>query len=228
LATEDPLAGYLGEEVNFEHLIYYAGYASAIFLCWGLGPLFAFPMIANLAFDISLMMFDIPGWILRWMMVGYGFAIFIWVLALAGTFTRSTFVALTCLEVAIVISKLWTPVQVAGVGSDFWTNVCTTIFDIWLASILIAVLFIAVKSSLVARLQSRRPDLLTNPRKRFTLPIGIWAGVIVIPGYLSAYLSDDFLNNRYKMAAQLLVWGWVAFELPSYITHWRLKRQYFD
>jgi hypothetical protein len=214
--------------VNLEHFIYYAGYAAAIFLSWGLGRLFAVPTVLNLAFDLCVSILDFPGWIFRWIMVTYGLAMFVWVLALAGVFTRSMFVALTCLEVTVVVSKLWAPIQVAGVGSDFWTGICTTIYDIWLVSIFVAVASVAMKSSIIAKLRGKRVDLLTNPRKRFILPIGIWAAIIVIPGYLSAYVPDTLLDNRYKIAAQALVWGWVAFELPSYITHKRLMRKYCD
>ena len=158
------------------------------------------------------------------MALTYGLAMFVWVLVLSGAFTRTTFFALTFLDVLIVISRLWAPMQSATTGPGMWMTISEVVYDIWLASIVIVVCSVALKSTLVAKLRGHRVDILTNPKKRFVLPIGVWAAMVALPTYLQNYLPDSVLENRFRIAGQILVWGWVALELPFYLSHKRLMR----
>jgi hypothetical protein len=221
--------GYVREnQVDVPLSIYYAGYLLAILLCRKLGKLFFIPMLLNLAFDIALAVDLFAGWDVRWVIVAYGFGIFVWVLALSESFTRSMMLTLTCFEVVIVIGRMWSPLHLAGTGPDFWNAVSTSVYDVWLASILVVVVSVVVKSTIVAQHQDRRIDVISNPKKRFLLPIGAWAAIIVVPPYLEHQLPQSVLDNRYEIAGMVLVWGWVALEFPFFLMYRRLRKRYLS
>jgi hypothetical protein len=210
-----------------ESFSYYIGFLIAVILCWKLGRLFWMPMLLDAAFDLSLSLVTFSGATLRWLALCYGMGIFVWVLALSQSFTRSMMLLLTCFEIVIVLGRMWEPLHMAGSGPDFWNAVSTSVYDVWLASILVVVLSVIVKSAVLAVREGKRIDLITNPKKRFLLPIGAWAAIILLPTFFPAgSLSDFWSVNRYKISAQVLVWGWVALEFPFFLFYRKLKKQY--
>ena len=211
--------------MTLQVVIYYVGFAAAILLCRGLGRLFFYPMLLNVGFNISLNLGLFGGWDVRWLIVAYGFGIFLWVLALTGAWNRTLFVGLLLLDLAVIMNGLWPVITVAGNGVQFWNYTSTAIIDVWMISILVVVLSTVVKSTLIARFKGKFVDLLTNPKKRFVLPIGAWACIIESAKYLPSFLPSSVVANRFDIAAQVLVWGWVGLELPFLLTHRRLKRQ---
>jgi hypothetical protein len=212
--------------VIWEQVIYYIGFAAAIWLCWGLGRIFTVPMVLDLFFDAAMSLGAFAHGDTRWVLAVYGFGVFLWVLALSGALAKHMVVTLLLLELGVVLNGLWVPLRTAGIGADFWDLASSRIVDVWMVSILVVVLSTVFKSTVGARLRHMRADLLTNPRKRFLLPIGAWALMILLPSYLPPDIAQFLAQDRYRIAGQLLVWGWVAFELPFYITHRRLMRQY--
>jgi hypothetical protein len=209
-----------------QRFIYYAGFIAALALCRGLGPVFFYPMLVDLAFDICGMLGWFSGWDSRWLMVSYGLALLIWVLFLVGSLTKPTFIAVLMVDIGTFFWRIVPQFQLSGSGQDFWNLASTGINEIWMVSIFVIVASMAVRSTVVARFQGRRADLLTNPRKRFLLPIGVWAGLPPLLSYLEPWLSASLVEDRFTIASHLLVWGWVALELPAYISHKRLMKQY--
>ena len=206
-------------------VVYYVGFVCAILLCRGLGNLFFVPMLLDLGFDVCLYLNAFKGWDVRWLIVVYGFGVLVWVLALSGAPSRPVFLVLLLADIGTVLYGLAQPMTLIGSGQPFWNAVSSSVSNVWLMSVLVVIGSLALKSSLIAKLRGRRVDLLTNPKKRFLLPIGVWAAIIVLPSYFQDYVSDAFLAFRYKTAALALVWGWVALELPFYIVHKRLMRE---
>jgi hypothetical protein len=214
--------------LDWSLIVYYIGYAIAFFLCWGLGPIFRAPMLLNGLFNVALTLGLMRGWDIRIVIAVHGFAFFVWMLALTQTLNGSVFVFVLLLDLAVVFHGLWPDIQVAGTGPTFWNVMSTQIIEVWMTSIFALTVSVVFRSSILAKLKERRVDLLTNPRKRFLIPICAWAGMISLPPWFPNILPKPVIDNRFAIAVQLLVWGWVAFELPSYITHRRLMRQYDD
>ena len=204
----------------------YVGYIAAILLCWGLGPIFRVPMLLNLGFNLCLTSGLLYGWDIRAVIALHGFAFFIWVLALTQSIQRSTLVFLLLFDLVIVFQRILPDMQTAGIGQDFWNALSTHIIEVWMASIFALSASTIFKSSLLAKWQGRRVDVLTNPRKRFIIPICAWSGIIAITPWLGSVLPESVIENRFAIAAELLVWGWVAFEFPFFMLHRRIRRIY--
>ncbi|HEY3294011.1 MAG TPA: hypothetical protein VGL38_01080 [bacterium] len=211
--------------MGFETLLYYAGFLIALALCWGLGPIFFYPMLADVAFDVAGNVGLFTGWDVRWIVVSYGFGMLLWVLALAGALTKPTFIAVMLMDLGAIFYRIIPQFQMNGSGQDFWNLASTGINEIWMVSIFVIVASMAIRSSIIAKMQGRRVDLLTNPKKRFLLPVGAWAG---FPPFISCFehwLPSSLVDGRFMIAGQLMVWGWVALELPPYLTHKRLMKR---
>jgi hypothetical protein len=216
------------ESLNFELIVYYTGFVLAIALCRNLGPIFYVPMLFDMGFDIALNLGLLSGWDIRLVMVTYGFAVLLWVLALSGAFSKTTFVTLLLLDLTLIFTKILPSLQAAGTGQEFWNQTSTGIFNIWSLSIFVVVLSIVFRSTVWARLHGKFVDLLTNPRKRFLIPLGLWSGIITLGGQLESFLPEWFVERRFQISALALVWGWVAFELPFFLMHRRVKRRFED
>ncbi len=212
--------------VDPNSLVYYAGFVLAIYLCRSLGAIFFIPMLLDMAFNLALNFHLLEGWDIRLLMVGYGFAVFLWVLALSGAFNKTTFVAVLLLDLTLIYTEILPSMQAAGTGQDFWFKTSTGIVEVWLLSTFVVVSSIVIRSTLIAKIRGKFVDLLTNPKKRFLLPIGAWAGIILLSGQLRDYLPPWIVRHRFDIAAQILVWGWVALELPFFIMYHRVKRRY--
>jgi hypothetical protein len=209
-------------------IIYYIGFTLAILLCRSLGKIFFVPMLIDLGFNLALNFHLLAGWDIRIFMVTFCFGVFVWVLALSGAFNKTTFIAVLLADLVMVFVEILPSVQAAGTGQAFWNTTSTGIVDVWLLSVFVVICSMVFRSTVVAKVHSKFVDLLTNPKKRFLLPLGAWAGIIVLGGQLHDHLPAWFVHYRFDIAAQVMVWGWVALELPSFLAFHRLKRQYPD
>lgn len=205
---------------------YYVAFIAVIFLARGLGPLFFIPVVLDFVFELCLDWGLLSGWDVRLLIAGFEFAIFLWVLALAGNLRKSTFVVMLVLDLTVMINGMWPQIQAAGSGRDFWNNTSTSIMDVWQTSIVVVVVSMVVRSTIVAKAKREYVDILTNPKKRFLLPIGAWALIQELPIYLKPNVPLWLFDYRFHIAANVLVWGWVALELPFYLMYRRLKKQY--
>ena len=205
---------------------YYVAFIAAIFLARGLGPLFFVPLILDFAFELCLDFNVFSRWDIRLLVVAYEFGLFIWVLALAGNLRKSTFVVMLILDLAVLLNGVLPNLQATGTGQDFWNNTSTGILDVWQTSIAVIIVSMAVRSTVVARMKGEFVDILTNPKKRFLLPMGAWALLQEIPKYLRPIVPAWLFDYRFEISANVLVWGWVALELPFYLMYRRVKRQY--
>lgn len=212
--------------MDFVFVQYYAAFVLAIFLCYGLGRIFWVPMLLDLAFDVALKLNWLSGWDIRLLIVVHGFAFFLWVLYLAGTFDRATFVAVLLFDLTLVFIEILPDLQAVGTGQEFWNETSTGILDVWLLSILVVVLSVVLRSTLVAKMKGRFVDILTNPKKRFLLPIGAWTAFLTLLNHLEPWVPTWLYDYRFMIGAQILVWGWVAVELPFYLAYRRLRKQY--
>ena len=209
-------------------LVYYVGFALAIFLCRGLGTIFYVPMLIDMSFNLALNFGLLAGWDIRLLMVAFGFGIFLWVLALSGAFTKTTFIAVLLLDLTLVFTKILPDLQAAGTGRDFWNVTSTGIVDVWTLSTFVVVMSMVLRSTVVAKIRGKFVDILTNPKKRFLIPLGAWSGIIVLGGQLATFLPPWLSDHRFDIAAHVMVWGWVALELPYFITYQRLKKRYVE
>jgi hypothetical protein len=180
-------------------------------------------MLLNMGFNIALQTGLLTGWDIRWVIAGHGFLFFLWTAALAGIFDRTTVVVLLLLDFFAAYRGLAPQLQMAGTGGHFWDITSTSIIDVWLMSILVVSLSAIVKSSFFSKLERGYSELLVIPKRRFLIPIAMWASLIVLPNYLGDLVPDFVKHNRFKIAGLLLVWGWVAFELPFYIMYKRMN-----
>jgi hypothetical protein len=205
---------------------YYAAFIAVILLSRGLGPLFFVPLLLDLGFELCLMSGLLSGWDFRLLIVGYEFALFLWVLALAGNLRKSTFVVMLLLDLVVVFREMLPDIQATGTGQDFWNSTSTAILDVWQTSVIVVVVSMVVRSTIVAKLRGEYVDILTNPKKRFVLPIGAWALMQELPNYLHPWIPESLYDARFMIAANVLVWGWLALELPFYVMYRRMKKQY--
>ena len=208
--------------------LYYLGYALALWLCWNLGQVFRVPMLLNLAFDVCLKLGFFEGWDIRIVIVSYGLAFFFWVLALSQSLTKSTFAFVLLLDLVVAYKQMFPKLAMVGNGTQFWFHVSTDILQIWMASIATVVGSMLVRGTIVARLKGRRVDVWTNPKKRFQLPIGLWALTILFTAWFKPQLPPLLAQYRFLLAANLLVWGWALLELPHYLANRRLMREEED
>jgi len=205
---------------------YYVAFIAAILLARGLGPLFYVPLMIDFGFEICLDSGLLSGWDVRWLIAAYEFGIFVWVMALSGNLRKSTFVVMLVLDLAVIIDHMLPNVQTAGSGQEFWNTTSTAILDVWQTSVVVIVGSMIIRSTIVAKIRGQHVDILTNPKKRFLLPIGAWAFLQEVPNYLRPILPVWLFNLRFVISANALVWGWVALELPLYLMYRRLKKQY--
>jgi hypothetical protein len=210
----------------FELLTYYSAYGLAVYLVYDLGKIFWIPLLLDLLFDLSLSLGLLSGFDSRPLALTYEFLFFVWVLVLGGKLTNATFVAALLVDLGVIFNGIWQPIQMAGTGPEFWNTMSTTIMNVWMASTFVVVLSVVVQSTVIAKLRGRYVDILTNPKKRFLLPIGAHTALWLLPTYGKGYLPDFFIENGYRIAAYTLVWGWVAVEFPFYLMYRRMRKRY--
>jgi hypothetical protein len=212
--------------VGWEIAIYYFGYVIVLALCRGLGPVFFYPTLANVLFDVCLYLGFFSGWDVRWLIATYGCAVLVWVLVLTGVTSKPVFLALLALDATIILHGTWPLTQVAGTGQDFWNATSTSIFHVWLSSIAVVVWSGVFQSTIGAKLKGKSPDLLRNPRKRYVIPLGMWATISVGFYYIAPFIPEWLVERRFVIGGHCLVWAWIAFELPQYMMYKRLRRMY--
>ncbi len=212
--------------MNWEIAFYYTGYALALVLYRGLGKIFFVPMVINVLFNIALELRLFAGWDVRWIIVGYGFLFFVWICAMAGTFDKITVVALLGLELVTVYREILPTLAMSGTGADFWNQTSTSIFNVWMVLICGVSTSVVFRSSVVSKVVNGYSQLLAIPRKRFLIPVALWSGIIIVPTYFGNLVPDIIRENRFDIAACVLVWGWVAFEAPFYIMYRRMREHY--
>jgi hypothetical protein len=212
--------------LSFQLGQYYLAFIAVILLARGLGPLFYVPLLMDFAFEICLDTGLMSGWDIRLLIIAYEFGIFIWVMALAGNLRKSTFVVMLVVDLAVVINGMLPNIQASGTGQNFWNSTSTAILDVWQTSVIVVVGSMVIRSTVIAKLHGQYVDILTNPKKRFVLPIGAWALIQESLEYLKPIIPLWLYNHRFVIAANVLVWGWIALELPLYLMYRRLKKQY--
>jgi hypothetical protein len=183
-------------------------------------------MLADMTFDICLMCGLFSGWDARWLMVTHGFAVVAWVLALSGELNKATIMTILIMVVTTMIYRIMPEIQMSGTGWAFWNIMSVGIYEMCQISIFVLVASMAVRSTLLAKLRGYHIDILSNPKKRFLLPIGAWAVILPLFSALVAYLPMTVYENRYVIASHVLVWGWVVLELPYYVLRKRLRVKY--
>lgn len=210
--------------ITWDAVSIYSGYAIALFLCRGLGVLFFVPMVLNLIFDLCVRYGVMSGWDIRWVMASYGLLFFVWVLALSGIPNKVTFFVLALAELGSVFHGLAPELAAVGSGKAFWYGASTTILHVWFTSIFVVAGSAIIRGTIISVHDKGFVTLLTIPRQRFMVPIAMWSGMIMIPHYLHGIVPEWLYQNRFLIAGHLLVWGWVAFELPFYIIYKRIGR----
>ena len=179
-------------------------------------------MVLNAGFDVCLRFDVFAGWDVRWVMALYGLLFFLWVLALAGLPNKTVLVALALAEFGAILNSLAPSFASLGSGREFWNATSTAIVDVWLVSIFVTACSVVIRGTVISKIKRGYAELLIVPKQRFLVPIAIWSGVIMLPYYLQTFIPQWLLDNRFMIASQLLVWGWVAFELPFYIMYKRM------
>jgi hypothetical protein len=68
-------------------------------------------------------------------------------------------------------------------------------------------------------------DLIVNPRKRFLIPMGVWAFFIASTWTWFPGIGEWLEANKFHLGAASLVWGWAALEIKFYLQarYWRRK-----
>lgn len=212
--------------MQFEQLLYYSCYVIAILICRGLGPIFFVPMIADLGFDLLLSYNALSGWDIRILIMAYGMLWFLWVMVISKTLNRGLIVLLLLVDFTSIFRGVLPQLTAVGAGQMFWNSTATRILEVWMLSAAILVAAVIFRSTVAARFHGEFVDVLTNPRKRFLIPIGLHSAWIVASTYIRDFLPAVIYNHRYQIAAWILVGGWIALELPYYISYWRTKKRY--
>lgn len=213
--------------MDIQFIIYVVGYLLAIRLVWGMGPVFYIPMMLFILWDFALLGRLLSGWDIRALVLGYGAFVFAWILALSKGSTRlSPLLLVLLVDLAFVTEGILPQLEAAGTGQQFWNTTSTSILQVWYLTNSLLVLAVVFESTVVAKLRGKMVDLLINPRKRFLIPIGLWTGFDFIHITFSGVLPPWMHESGWKISSTVLVWGWVALELPFFIAYLRLKRQH--
>ena len=211
-------------DLNFA--IYCSMYVAAILICRGLGPIFFFPMIADLGFDLLLKSGGLSHWDIRYVIMAYGLLWFLWALVISRTLNRGVILLLLIVDFSSIFQGLLPHLTAVGAGTMFWHATATNIIEIWMLSTAVVIGAVLFKSTIVAKFRNEFVDVLTNPRKRFLIPMGLHSLWWVLPNYLYDVMPSYLLSHRYIIGSYILLGGWLALELPFYIKYRRLKKEY--
>lgn len=210
----------------FHSLLYYLGYCIALYLYKDMGRIFFVPMLLNLWFNL-LILFQVYRHVdFRWLVALHGMLWLIWILVLASENRKKLDITLAILLLvgSFVIGTLPQLRQKADAFKAM-IELCNNIWTVWFFSAFIVVFVVIVRSTIVARMKHEFIDILTNPRKRFLLPLGIQSALVGIAPLFEGALSPDIIRERFNIGSHIMVWGWVVLELPFYIMYERMKRQ---
>ena len=213
------------QPINFQYIQYCVGFVLAIGLCYRLGPIFYIPMILDLAFDLALQFGFLSGWDIRLLMVSYGFAVFVWVIMLSKGFRKLSPILIMAIDLAFVYQAVLPKLEMAGVGQPFWNATSTAIFTIWNISIFLLASSTVFMGSLWQKLRGGFVDALSNPRKRFLIPIALWTGFNVFHETFAGSIPPWMHHYGYKISSNMLVWGWVVLEMPFFLMERRFQKK---
>jgi hypothetical protein len=211
----------------FQTIIYYFGYCAALYLFKDMGRVFFVPMLLNMWFNLFIT-FEIYRQVdFRWFIALQGILWFIWVIVLANYLRRKLEITLVSFLLLIAfffgtLPQLLTEFKAFGDMVELGTRIWTA----WHFTSLILILVVVIRSTIIARIKGEFIDLITNPRKRFLIPLGLCSATIAVLPLLSGAVPEDIVIQRFNIASHVLVWTWVAFELPFYIMYERLKRHH--
>jgi hypothetical protein len=210
----------------FQTVIYYFGYCVALVLYKDMGRIFFLPMLLNLWFNLLITLKIYQQVDFRWLIAVHGMLWLVWVLAL-GRVTRSrteTVLALLLIVGAFIFGTLPNLTKPPGTYRGM-IELSTRIWTIWYFSAFVVVVAVFLRSTVIAKWKKEFVDILTNPRKRFLLPMGVCSGFIGLTPLLQGTVPEALIIERFNIGSHLLAWGWVVVELPFFITYERLKRQ---
>ena len=210
----------------FQTVIYYLGYCAALYLYKDMGRVFFVPMLANMWFNL-LITFEIYREVdFRWFIAVHGLFWLCWILILARPSISRFEIggSIILLVSAFFWGTLPRLMEEANALSAI-IELCTQIWTTWYFSGFLVVLVVVLRSTVVARYKKDFVDILTNPRKRFLIPLGLCSGMIGFTPLLGSVVPDTVLLQRFNIGSQLMVWGWVLLESPYFIMYERLRRQ---
>jgi hypothetical protein len=209
----------------FQTVIYYFGYCAALYLYKDMGRVFFMPMLMNMWFNL-LITFEIYREVdFRWVIAVYGILWFVWIMVLA-TPNRGKLEIVLALFLLLAAFFFGTLPHLLTEFDAFraMIDLATRIWTVWYFSSFFIVLVVVIRSTIIARIKGEFVDLLTNPRKRFLIPLGLCSGIIGVTPLLSGKIPEEIVLQRFNIGSHVLVWTWVALELPFYIMYERLKR----
>jgi len=211
--------------VAFQTVIYYFGYCAALVLYKDMGRIFFLPMLLNLWFNL-LITFKIYQHVdFRWLIAVHGLLWLVWVLVL-GRITRNRMEIILALLLLLASFFFGTLPNLMKLPETYkgMIDLSTRIWTIWYSSAFLVIVAIVIRGTIVASRKKEFVDILTNPRKRFLLPMGLCSGFIGLTPLLHGSLPETLIIERFNIGSYLLAWGWVIVELPFFIAYERMKR----
>jgi len=197
---------------------YYVGGITAVILCWNLGSIFYVPMLLNLALEVALGAGLANEFDIRQVVAVTGFLHALWVVVLADVF-KSWIEGVTVFVLISLAFVLGVYPSIVESTSDWSRSIelATLIIRTWMLVIVGVVTLVYVRSLLRTRGPWTLSELVVNPKRRFLIPLGLWALIIVIPLGPLPKLGTWLEENRFHLAGTTLVWGWVIFELKFFL-----------
>ena len=213
--------------MEFQTVLYYLGYCAALFLYKDMGRIFFIPMLLNLWFNLFITFKIYQQVDFRWLIAIHGVLWLIWVFFIASDDRRKfdTVLAILLILGAFLVGTLPYLTQKPDAFKAM-IELSTRIWTVWYFTAFLVVLTVIVRSTIVPKFQKRFIDILTNPRKRFLIPIGLCSGIIGITPFLEGTIPQEFVHYRFNIGSHFMVWGWIALETPFYIMYERLRRQH--
>ncbi|MCB9358268.1 MAG: hypothetical protein H6508_00050 [Calditrichaeota bacterium] len=205
-------------------IAYYVGGGLAIFLCWNLGAVFYVPMIMNLGLEVLLGTGVVRDLDIRHVVAVTGFLQALWVVVLSDVFRNwiegaTVFVLISLAFLVGIYPSVMEPTQ-------NWAQsilLATLIIRTWMYVIVGVVLVVITRSVLQPSSLGGLADMIVNPKKRFLLPLGFWAMIIVVPLEGIPVVGDWMGENRFHLAGTALVWGWVLLEIKFFVQSLRIR-----
>lgn len=205
---------------------YYLGAVVSLALCFGLGPLFYIPMILNIGVEVLLGSGLLQSMNLRMTFAIIGFLYALWA-CLIGNVFRSRYEAI--IVFTLIGFAFWYGIYPSLTEAtrdwDRWVELTTRILRVWSVVIVgvIGLVFARTYIDIVRRKGIN--DLIINPRKRFLIPMAVWATMIAMTWRWIPGIGEWVENNKFHLGSTALVWGWAALELKFFLQarYWRRK-----
>jgi len=206
---------------------YYLGGTIAAFLCWNLGWLYYVPIILGMVMDITLSSGLLNGIDFRQFTAISGFLYALWAVVLSDVFRdRVEGVATFALISLSFFFGIYPSLTETTSDPRRSIELATGILKMWMLVVVGLTLMVVVRSVASKKGRSGLGDLIVNPRKRFMIPLGLWAAIIATPLDWIPIIGAWVESNRFHIAASTLVWGWVVFEIKFYLQALYIRRKY--